>query len=66
MMSNHFMSQPMDEMTRFGFLDAMMRAASTETEVKKDPDMSYPMPKSMDPDVWVKLMNGMMSGQFQG
>jgi uncharacterized protein (DUF302 family) len=30
MMSNHFMSQPMDEVTRFGILDAMMRAASTE------------------------------------
>jgi uncharacterized protein (DUF302 family) len=30
MMSNHFMSQSMDELTRFGILDAMMRAASTE------------------------------------
>jgi uncharacterized protein (DUF302 family) len=30
MMSNHFMSAPMDEVTRFNILDAMMRAANTE------------------------------------
>ena len=30
MMSNHFMSVPMDEVTRFSILDAMMRAANTE------------------------------------
>ena len=30
MMSNHFMSAPMDELTRFSILDAMMRAANTE------------------------------------
>ncbi len=30
MMSSHFMNAPMDEVTRFGILDAMMRAANTE------------------------------------
>ena len=30
------------------------------------PGMSYAMQKSMDPNVWIQLMNGMMSGQFQG
>ncbi len=29
MMSQHFMSLPMDEATRFGVLDAMLRAANT-------------------------------------
>ena len=30
MMSNHFMNAPIDEITRFNILDAMMRAANTE------------------------------------
>ena len=29
-------------------------------------DLSYAMKKSMDPNVWMKLMNGMMSGELQG
>ncbi len=30
MMANHFMSAPIDEATRFGILDAMLRAANTQ------------------------------------
>jgi len=30
MMANHFMSAPIDEMTRFSILDAMLRAANTQ------------------------------------
>ena len=30
MMANHFMNAPIDEATRFGILDAMMRAANTQ------------------------------------
>ena len=40
---------------------------STAANAEKDkPEMSYAMKKSMDPNVWMKLMNGMMSGQLQG
>ncbi len=53
MMSQHFMSLPMDEITRFGVLDAMLRAANTNMmlgmvdganqSLEKVPAMTIPM-----------------------
>ena len=53
----------------FGLALSQSMAADTpeeSTTAAADPEMSQALQKSMDPDVWIKLMNSMMSGELQG
>jgi hypothetical protein len=45
---------------------SMAADEATDNTAAADPEMSYAMQKSMDPNVWIKLMNSMMSGELQG
>jgi len=53
----------------FGLTASISMAADTpeeSTTATANPEMSEAMQKSMDPNVWIKLMNSMMSGELQG
>ncbi len=74
MMSQHFMSIPMDEVTRFGVLDAMLRAASTNmmlgmvdganTSVENVPALAIPMfPAQSKQNFKANTVSGMLSDE---
>lgn len=74
MMSQHFMSLPMDEATRFGVLDAMLRAANTNmmlgmvdganTSVEKVPALAIPMfPTQSKQNFEANTVSGVLSDE---
>jgi hypothetical protein len=45
---------------------ALAAESATEPAAQDEGSVSYAMQKSMDPNVWTRLMNSMMSGELQG